>query len=260
MLREFSNLAWPDTPYAADMRPFARKTRLLTGMSIQWADEGSAVVPIGAAAVFIPVHRTSAREITADTLHFGYRSVAMESSGDGADILAFVDSLLIQGRRKAEIVSWHSFADDLHALRPLLSKPHAGIEALGEAWADRTVRERGTALFIDTAGDDGTQLDSALASNALDFGPVLWSFRAPAVLQEVYEVLTIPTVSQEDLVWHTQHVGAAALMCALAVALIGGRQAERLTWQESLDLEQSLRLAAWDTMPLAFDPKPRQAS
>ncbi|MFJ2187842.1 hypothetical protein ACIOJE_07720 [Kitasatospora sp. NPDC087861] len=257
MLREFSNLAWPKTPYAADMRPVARKVRLLTGMSIQWADDGSEATPIGAAAVFIPVHRTASREIVADTLHFGYRSVAVEPDGDRSDIPAFVDGVLVQARREAEIIGWHSFPDDLHALRPLLTTPRAGIDSVGEAWADRPRRERSTALLVDTA-DDGMQLDSALTANRLDFGPVLWRYRAPVVLQQAYEDLTVSTGQPGRQVWPTQHIGAAALMTALATALMAGRQAERLTWNGTFDVAKALRLAAWDTMPLVFDSTDRQ--
>ncbi|MFF1908607.1 hypothetical protein [Kitasatospora sp. NPDC058218] len=254
-MREFTNLGWPQTPYAAGMRPFAKKVRLLTGMSIQWADEGTGAVPIGAAAVFIPVHRTASRDITAETFHFGYRTVAMDPDSHRTDIPAFVDGILVQGRREAEIIGWHSFPDDLHALHSLLSTPHAGIDAVGAAWANRAERERSTALLVDTARDT-MRLDSAIKAGGLDFGPVLWQYRAPDVLQHVYEDLTAPGVLAEDLVWHTQHIGAAALMSALAVALLAGQEAERLSWAEPFDVAQALRLAAWDTMPLAFDTTP----
>ncbi|MFD7581427.1 hypothetical protein [Kitasatospora sp. NPDC059817] len=257
MLREFSNLAWPKTPYAADMRPVARKVRLLTGMSIQWADDGSEVVPIGAAAVFIPVHRTASREIASDTLHFGYRSVAVEPNGDRSDIPAFVDSVLVQARREAEIIGWHSFPDDLHALRPPLTAPRAGIDAVGEAWADRPRRERGTALLVDTA-DSGMQLDNALTANRLDFGRELWRYRSPVALQQAYEELWSSAGRATGRDWHTQHIGAAGVMSALAVALLAGHQAQRLEWTGVFDATKPLGLVAWDAFPLVLVPDERQ--
>ncbi|MGW3232486.1 hypothetical protein [Kitasatospora sp. NPDC001095] len=258
-LREYTNLAWPQTPYAADKRPFAKHVRLLTAMSIQWADAGDKVVPIGAAAVFVPVKRTARREITASTGHFGYRAVAVEEDKDPVDteILKFVDSVLVQARREAEIIAWHSFPDDFHVLRPLLTAPCAGIDAMAEAWGDRSRRERSTALLVDTA-DDGMQLDSALAAARVDFGRELWQFRAPAILQQTYEDLWAPASRPESREWNTQHIGAAAVMEALAVSLLAGRQVQRLSWNGVFNAAKVLEAVAWDVFPLVLAPNELQ--
>ncbi|MFJ9847630.1 hypothetical protein ACIRYZ_45890 [Kitasatospora sp. NPDC101155] len=58
-MREYSNLAWPGTPYGASRRPFPRQRQLLTGFAVQWADDGENAVPLAAAAVFMAVHRTA---------------------------------------------------------------------------------------------------------------------------------------------------------------------------------------------------------
>ncbi|MFJ8472405.1 hypothetical protein [Kitasatospora sp. NPDC094011] len=252
-LREYSNLGWPETPYAADQRPVAKHVRLLTGMSILWADAGEKAVPIGAAAVFIPVHRTARRDIAADTLHFGYRAVTVGHDTDAADtgILAFLDGILVQARREAEIIALHSFADDIHGLRPLLTTPYAGIDSVTEAWNDRSRRERATAMLVDTA-DDGMQLDSALTAARLDFGRELWRHRAPMVLQQAYEDLWSSTGRATNRDWHTQHIGAAGVMSALAVALIAGRQTQRLDWAGVFNAAEPLGRVAWDTFPLVL--------
>ncbi|GAB2880317.1 hypothetical protein [Streptomyces mayteni] len=254
-----TNLSWPQTPYGADKRPFARHVQLLTGLAMQWVDDGTAGVPASVAVVFLPVRRTQAVQLTPQTLHFGYRLAVAERNDDAPELLRLIDGILVQGRRHAAGIAWHSFADDLHVTQALAIERLPGFTALGEAWRDRSQRERGTAPLVDTATDLGMYALTTQAAKAqgLELGPNLATFQDTSVVQTSHEQLTAEEGDGELLV---QELAAGILGQALTVALLGGRTMNRITWQAPFDVAAAVGLEAWHVLPLLYDAESPTAS
>lgn len=251
-MRLLSNLSWPQTPYGADKRPFPRHVQLLTGLAMQWVDDGTAAVPASAAAVFLPVKRTQAVQVTPQTLHFGYRLAVAERHEDAPELLRLIDGILVQGRRHAAGIAWHSFADDLHVTQALATERLPGFAALGDAWRDRSQRERGTAPLVDTATDLGMYALPTQAAKAqgLELGAHLATMQDPSVIQTGHEQLTAGDEDGELLV---QELAAGILGQALTVALLGGRTMNRVTWQAPFDVAEAIGREAWHVLPLLYD-------
>jgi hypothetical protein len=253
-----TNLNWPDTPYGADKRPVTKTVHLLTGMAMHWADDGQDTVPVSAAAVFLPVKRTQPITVHADTLHFGFRVAVAEHDHDASELLRFVDGILVQGRRHAAVLAWHSFADDLHVMQDLASERLPGVEAVGQAWQDRTHRERGCAPLADTADDlDGTaELAADTAQrHGIELGMRLRELQRAQAIQRLHDALTDNPPHPE----HLLNFGAAVLAQALAVALLAGKAASRLTWDAPLDLAEAIERGAWHALEPVAHTGPQES-
>ncbi|MFD7896503.1 hypothetical protein [Streptomyces sp. NPDC059743] len=249
-MRELTSLLHPKTPYGAEQRPFGHRIHLLTGLACQWADVDGDPVLVTAGAVFLPVHRTAERKLDPDLTQFAYRLAASESPEDNGAMLRFVDSILVQARRHAAGIAWHSFADDLHVMTTLATERFPGIIAVGEAWQDRQHRERGVVSMVDTAGDahfDGLIVE-AMDLQGLEISPVLHTFQHQNTVQNLAEKL-FAGESHDRL---TEELGAGTLTQAAAVTLLGGKLMERLTWDKPFDLGGVIDKAAWDRFPSVF--------
>ncbi|GHF33498.1 hypothetical protein GCM10010218_13240 [Streptomyces mashuensis] len=252
-MRELSNLSWSDTPYGADKRPFPKQVQLLTGMAMQWADEAGEPVPVSAAAVFVPVKRTQATAVEPGTLHFGFHVAVAETAEDTPGLVSLADRILVQARREAAGLAWHSFPDDLHVTLTVAAGRLPGFTAVGEAWKDRTVRERGTAPLVDTASDLGRYNLPTQAANAegIDLGANLAAFQDVSVVQAAHDDLAAISEARELLV---QQLAAGILGQALATALLGGKAMNRLTWSAPFRLSEALALEAWHVLPQVYGP------
>ncbi|GAA2136777.1 hypothetical protein GCM10009760_16530 [Kitasatospora kazusensis] len=256
-MREFTNLSWPQTPYGVDKRPFGRPVRLLTGLSVQWADNGSQAVPVAAAAVFLPVHRTATVLVDLPTLHFGYRVLATEGDREAPELVAFLDGVLVQGRRDSAGLAWHSFADDVGALLTYAPGRMPGITAVADGWADRSARERGTAQLTDTADDSGLSgwsVNAVCRESDLDCPTGDNGILAPAEIQRLYDSPTAATAQTAEA------LGCSALHQALAVALLAGHTRCHIRWDGTLPLGRLARAVAWDSFPKALTATPLDAA
>jgi hypothetical protein len=113
-MREFTNLAWPASPYSTAHRPVQRPMRLLTGLAI-----GAS----GWAAVHLPAHRT--RTLDAAQARLGIHAVLLPRSGiaDGtvtpdsvsAEVSGWLvlDRLLLAARRQAAAIAGDGLGEDL---------------------------------------------------------------------------------------------------------------------------------------------------
>jgi hypothetical protein len=254
-MRSLTNLGWPDTPYGSDKRPFPGNVRLLTALNIRWADDGSDAVPVGAAAVFVPVHRTKVTTITAGTLHFGYRSVVTEDVNDQAELLRVVDRILVQGRRHAAALAWHSYPDDLHAICALAKERLPGVSSVGDAWHDRATHARGVAPVVDTAADLGriASIADLAEHHGIDIGLLLNALGPCGSAQPLHDLLS-DTDKGTDRALLTDQVAVHALGHALAVALLAGEHLELLTWNVPFAVQDTLANVAWSDLPSLFSP------
>ncbi|MET7520429.1 hypothetical protein ABZS88_45310 [Streptomyces sp. NPDC005480] len=71
-MRELTNLGWPVTPFGSITRPVKKPAKWLTAISLLWG-EAEGPVLMGAAAVFMRIHRTRSLPICAELANFGYR-------------------------------------------------------------------------------------------------------------------------------------------------------------------------------------------
>lgn len=255
-MRELTNLGWPDTPYGADERPVAKRVHLLTGMAMHFADGGQDTAPVSAAAVFLPVHRTRQTTIAPETLHFGFRLAVADHPGDGPELLRLVDRILVQGRRMAAALAWHSFPDDLHVMRALAAERLPGVTSVGEAWQDRGQRERGCAPLVDTAEDldpSATLAADAGLEHGIAPGERLLALQRPDAIQRLHDDLTDSPTDTDAAV---RALGAAVLTQALTVALLAGHATGRLSWTAPFDLGHALHLTAWHLLGPELDPDP----
>ncbi|MER7771539.1 hypothetical protein [Kitasatospora sp. NPDC096140] len=254
-MREYSNLAWPGTPYGGSRRPFPRQRRLLTGFAVQWADDGENAVPLAAAAVFLSVHRTAVTVLDPATADAGYRVVVADGDLESSGVVDVVDQVLVQARRHSAGIGWHSYPDDAHALAARAVGRTPGITAVAEAWTDRTVCDRGTAQLTDTADDLGltgrpVPLVAAEHNLRCPVGP--GGLLTPPALQELYETNT-PAKAAEDY-------GSSALVQALTVTLLAGHARELLSWPDGFNVGQLAATLAWDHFPTAFNTAPTAAA
>lgn len=132
MIREVTNLAWPQSTYSSAHRPISTPTRLLTGL---W------IGPQGWAAVHLPLHRT--RTLDAATARLGiqatghHRSPTIDDTDTNGDIAgdphlwAGLDRLLLAARRQAIAVAGLQLAVPLQRAHQHLA--HAGARAPGIA-------------------------------------------------------------------------------------------------------------------------------
>ncbi|MEV6810095.1 hypothetical protein [Streptomyces sp. NPDC051132] len=254
-MQELTNLQWPQTPFGSVTRPVQKPAAWLTGLSLIWGDAEGDIVLMGAAAVFMKIHRTRSLEVSVPLVHFGYRVLAPDAVTETTAIARQVDVLLAQARRQAQIIAWHNEADDLHSLQQLpraKEEPrYPGVVAVAEAWKDRTRRDAATARCVDTShdlGPAGLISDTAMAHGLVPL-PRFAGARQQDRAQEACEALAgkrDESVSRDALVCNV-------LSSALTTAVLGGKHAGRLHWENELGIEDLLRQVAWDAAPSVLD-------
>jgi len=72
---------WPETPFGSVTRPVQNPATWLTGLSLLWGETGDEAVLMGAAAVFMKVHRTRSLPVAAELANFGYRVLLLNVMG-----------------------------------------------------------------------------------------------------------------------------------------------------------------------------------
>ncbi|MFF9901251.1 hypothetical protein [Streptomyces longispororuber] len=249
-MRRITNLAWPDTPYGATDHLVQRKKRLLTGLALLWADSNGGPVLMGAAAVLVPVHRTKTTYLAASPLHIGYLALLAEHEDDTRPLVKALDELLVQARRDAPALAWHSAADDQHVLHTV-RHGGAGVTGITAAWKARKTPPKGIARCVDTAldiGDDALLVDAA-RHHGLPLDAALIPHQDQSHVQQRYQVMTAAHGDPAALRAVTGSIAAGALAQAYTVALLGGRHLHLLDWVEPPTAYASLERAAWDELP-----------
>jgi hypothetical protein len=255
-MRQLTNLGWPQTPFGPTGRPVQKPAQWLAALSLLWGDDSkTGPVIMGAALVVVKVERTKSTPVSADLLHFGYRAMVPESLDENDAVLTEIDQILVQARREAQVIAWHNGADDLHVLRQL-SRPEGtprlpGIEAVAQAWKDRTQRERGVALCVDTSHDLGpTGLVTVTArAHQLEPMPMFLGVRQQNDAQDACDDMARGVLGMGQVI---ESLAASVLSSALTTALLGGKATERLNWDETVLVSTALAAVAWDELPHTF--------
>jgi hypothetical protein len=256
-MRSYSNLLRPDTPFGSVTDPWRRPTKWLAALALLWGEAGgdAPCVLMGAGLVVMPVHRTRILRVSAPLASFGYHVVVPEEIGENDRIVKVLDDVLVQARREAQVIAWHNAADDLHVLqqlpRPEGAPRHAGITAVAEAWSDRTVHERSTALCVDSSHDLGPAAgfisDTAVAHNLEPMKEF-----AGAAQQEGAQLACEALADDRPGDYSPDVLAASVLTSAVSTALLGGKYAERLAWREPLSIAEFVGAVAWEVAPPLF--------
>ncbi|AJC58585.1 hypothetical protein [Streptomyces sp. 769] len=250
-MKDLSNLGWPEAPFGSVTRPVQKPGSWLTAVSMIWADAGEEPIIMGAAAVFLQIHRTRSLPVTPSLAHFGYRVLVPETLDENIAILTRLDTILVQARREAQVIAWHHAVDDLHLLcrqaEAVTDSRYPGVSAIAEAWQDRGHREPSTARCVDTAldlGPNGLVSDTAVA-NDLTPMPQFAGMQQQTRAQHACEAL----VEDRYADYAPEMMAVNVLSSALMTGLLGGLQAERLHWDAPLVASDLLENVAWDIAP-----------
>lgn len=216
-MREFTNLAWPTSPYSSAHRPIPRRTRLLTGIAIgnqTWA------------TVHVPLQ--PGRLHSVDTACLGIHAAHQEDPLDPG-IWQVLDRILLAGRIQATALAGLDLPTGLAHVRDRLEEHTLrvpGAHSLIVEWPAPTAGP------VPRASGARAQL---LELSAADLPP-----GAAALLAQNPP----PTQGSVD------QVVADAVAHAAAIALAGAVWAGCYLLSEDLDLRQMLDIAIGDQLPV----------
>jgi hypothetical protein len=221
-MRDFTNLAWPETPFGADQRPFGRRVHMLTAIDVAWGrySDADALVPRCSSVVYLRVHPAQQLTVKPATLPIGFRATVLDASADLDHVLGVLDRALVRARRHAFMLAGRQLGAHLARLDELSTCNRPGIEALLHAWDGRDTKVRGIARFHDVADDHSQEPVDA----DLDGAPPL-AEPVPA------------TVAATD-----------GLVRCLAIALTAGWQTDLLRWEGAFPAQEALAVAGWDIL------------
>lgn len=230
-MREYTNLQWPETPFGADQRPFGRHWNMLTACTVEWTGKvADGALPVASAAVYLRVRKQGPAHLIADdTLSIGFRTAVIEDAAEVPDLLKLTDRELTGARRLGVILAGHRLSRDLTRMNTLSAVPLRGAAEVLSAWANRSVKQRGVAVMIDTASEaraTGAELDMPLEPVP---GPVP---DCPACAAEV---------------------ARRALARCLAVGLTAAVYKGRYVWEGAFRVADAIDRAAWDVLATGAD-------
>jgi hypothetical protein len=226
-VREFTNLAWPETPFGAEQRPFGQHIDMLAACTFEWTDQPAAAesVPVAASLVYLRVRRRgSTQQISDDTLSIGFRTAVIEDGTEVPDLLTMADRALTRARRHAAIMAGHWLSADLDRLNTRAAVPLRGVDGVLSAWSDRTGKQRGVAVMIDT----GSEANKTGADLGMPLQP------APE------QVPDCPDCAAQ--------VARRALTRCLAVGLTAALHTSRYAWEGTFRVPEAIERAGWDVL------------
>lgn len=226
-MREFTNLAWPETPFGAEQRPFGRHIDMLAACTFEWTGEPEASerVPVAVSSVYLRVRRRgSTQQVSDDTLSIGFRTAVIEDRAEVPDLLTLADRALTRARRHAAIMAGHWLRPDLDRINTWSAVPLRGVDGVLSAWSDRTEKQRGVAVMIDT----GSEANKTGADLGMSLEPV------------PEQVPDCPGCAAE--------VARRALARCLAVGLTAALHTSRYAWEGRFCLPEAIERAGWDVL------------
>ncbi|MBB5874646.1 hypothetical protein F4553_008080 [Allocatelliglobosispora scoriae] len=231
-MRSFTNLSWPDGAYGAEFRPFGTKQHLLTAVAVDWA-VGEPTIPVSVSVVHLRIRPAAVLDVDEQSLTIGFWTTVIESADGTGDQLRHLDQVLVGARRHASILAGHHFEADLLTAVKLADRRQPGVEGVSEAWADRTVRERGVTRMVDTCHDVDpanrptldVPLDPPILTGPIDPGAA-------------------------------SRLAAASLARCLAIGLVAAVHAGRFRWPGTFKVPAAVDHAAWDLLEPAAGRAP----
>jgi hypothetical protein len=226
-MRTWTNLAWPDDPYRTGQQLYRKPAPRLAAFTT-WPDATSGeAVPVAAAVVYLPLHRTRPVTVTAQTLTFGFHAASASDPAQAPAVATVADLDLLQARRHAAILTGYHLLNDLSALQQANTAAGLrGLTAVASDWGNRKPTA-GRADLFDCGPDlpDGPPLDQACQQAGIT------SLPADAIVVED---------------WHPVNL---AVERALAIALLCARHQGRYEWAGTLDTRSVMAAGAWDCLP-----------
>jgi hypothetical protein len=226
-MRTWTNLTWPDDPYRTGQQLYRRAGGRLAAFTTWPAVADGQVVPATAAVVYLPLHRTRAVTVTAQTLTFGFRAASAGGLAEVPAVAAVADLDLMQARRHAAVLAGCHLGKDLAALLAADGVTGCrGLAAVAAEWDDRGPAPGRAALFdcdLDLPG-------------GLPLGRACQQAR----------ISPMTTVGARAGGWDT---ATLAVERALALALLCARHQGRYEWDGMLDTRAVMAASAWDCLP-----------
>jgi hypothetical protein len=222
-----TNLAWPDDPYRTGQQLYRRPAPRLAAFTT-WPDAASGrALPVAAAVVYLPLHRTRPVTVTAQTLTFGFRAAHASDPAEIPGMVAVADLDLMQARRHAAILTGYHLPNDLSALQDAdCVTTRRGLAAVISDWASRAPTA-GRADLFDSGLDQSGGPPLEQACQLADITPL----RADAARPQEW------------------HPATLAVERALTIALLCARHQGRYQWAGTLDTETVMAAGAWDCLP-----------
>jgi hypothetical protein len=227
-VRDYTNLQWPEAPFGADQRPFGHRRDMLAAFVLDWTTRLDAgPLPVAAATVYLRVRRYGgAYQVGEERLPIGFRATVIEDSAEVPDLLALTDRALTRARRHAAILAGHRLGENLTRMAELSKVPLRGAAGVLAAWANRSNKERGVALMVDTVAE------------ARDTG-------AGAGLDMSLEPLPAAVPHNRSC---CAEVARTVLARCLAVGLTAAVHAGRYRWEGTFHVGDAIDRAAWDLL------------
>jgi hypothetical protein len=220
MTSDFTNLAWPETPFGANQRPFGTKAHMVAGFGVEWDPEALADgrhLLRSVSTVYLRVTPARPLPVSPATLPFGFRVCVASGSGDGEQLIDTFDRALVRAHRHAAVLAGRSIGTELGYVLTLTSRRRPGLLGVRRASVAPT-KARGMARIVDTCGQpDENRFDIDLYTPlAADDGPTT--------------------------------VATQALRRSLAVALTAASERRLMSWQDTFMTTEAVACAAWDVL------------
>lgn len=135
---------------------------------------------------------------------------------------------------------------------------HPGVASVAEAWRNRGRRDPSTARCVDTSHDLGTAglISDTATAHGLEPVKSFAGRQQQDSAQQACEALA--EERSEDYEAHI--LAASVLSAAVTTALLGGKQSERLHWDEPLSIYDVLEHVTWEVAPSLLGGVPNKRS
>lgn len=218
-MRDFTNLAWPETPFGANQRPFGTRAHMVAGFGVEWDPEALADgrhLLRCVSTVYLSVTPARPLTVTPATLPFGFRVTVASGSADAEELIDILDRALVRAHRHAAVLTGRSLGAELGHLLTLTDRRRPGLLAVRRASA--AAKTRGTARIVDACGQPD--------ENRFDIAPY-----------------TPPAPNDGPATLATQ-----ALRRCLAIALTAASERRLMSWQDTFMTSDAVACAAWDVL------------
>lgn len=237
-----TNMAWPDDPYGTGQL-WRKEPQLLAAFAVAWGRFEGDLRPAAYAAVYLRLQRTASVAID-ESLKFGFRTVAAQQQSDVPQLVSVLDLDVLRAQRLAKVLVGWRLAENLRAASQHASKgtTSRGLTAVAQQSNDGSPRAQGMAIIVDLSAD--------LTSTKPEFGESSSAFlrnEIDPMRQDPSRRLTwapgtgadVPDVDDGDCPVRSDLI-EPVLRRAFVLAICGGIQLQRCSWQDGASLNDIL--------------------